>query len=111
MFNFLRYPQVIYSVKNAMRKYLGIEPMIVQENFNINIVNRCDNPAEVGADRLVNAYAGFKSMAERVVVVDFGTATNFDVIDRDGAYLGGVLYPGVKISMDALAQKASSFRR
>lgn len=100
-------PQVIYSVKNAMRKYLGIEPMIVQENFNINIVNRYDNPAEVGADRLVNAYAGFKKYGGGIVVVDFGTATNFDVIDRDGAYLGGVLYPGVKISMDALAQKAS----
>lgn len=100
-------PQVIYSVKNAIRKYLNREPLIVQENFNINIVNKYDNPTEVGADRLVNAYAGFKKYGGGIVVVDFGTATNFDVIDQEGAYLGGVLYPGIRISLDALAHKAS----
>ena len=100
-------PQVVYSVKNAMRKYLGIEPLIVQENFTIDIVNRYDNPGEVGADRLVNAYAGFRKYGGGLVVVDFGTATNFDVIDREGAYLGGVIYPGIKISLDALSQRAS----
>ncbi|MBS7174974.1 type III pantothenate kinase [Massiliimalia timonensis] len=100
-------PQVVYSVKNAMRKYLSIEPLIVQENFSIPIVNKYDNPSEVGADRLVNAYAGFRKYGGGIVVVDFGTATNFDVIDQEGAYLGGVLYPGIKISLEALVQRTS----
>jgi type III pantothenate kinase len=100
-------PQVVYSVKNAMRKYLKKEPLIVQENLNIDIVNKYANQSEVGADRLVNAYAGFRKYGGGLIIVDFGTATTFDVIDKEGAYLGGVIYPGIKISLDALVQKTS----
>lgn len=100
-------PQVVYSVRNAMRKYLNIKPLMVGENIKVNIVNKYKNPGEVGADRLVNAYGGFRKYGGGLVIVDFGTATTFDVIDKEGAYLGGAIYPGIKISLDALVNKAS----
>lgn len=100
-------PQVVYSVKNAMRKYLNINALVVQENIKINIENKYSNQEEVGADRLVNAYAGFQKYGGPLIVVDFGTATTFDVISGEGAYLGGLIYPGIKISLDALVEKAS----
>lgn len=100
-------PQIVYSMKNAMRKYLNREPLIVQENLNIDIVNKYENKSEVGADRLVNAYAGYHKYGGGIIVVDFGTATTFDVIDQEGAYLGGIIYPGIKVSLDALVQKTS----
>lgn len=100
-------PQMMYSIKNAMRKYLRKEPLIVQENIQVNIVNKYKNQTEVGADRLVNAYAAVRKYTGPLIVVDFGTATTFDVVDGDGAYLGGVIYPGIKISLDALTQKTS----
>lgn len=68
-------PQVMYSMKNAFRKYLGKEPLVVQENLEIPIVNRYSNPAEVGADRLVNSFAALRKYGAPLIVVDFGTAT------------------------------------
>ena len=100
-------PQVVYSVKNAMRKYLNLEPLIIQENIQVDINNKYSNQAEVGADRLVNAYAAYKKYGGNLIVVDFGTATTFDVIDEEGAYLGGSIYPGLRISLDALVEKTS----
>ncbi len=104
-------PQVMYSMKNAFRKYLGKEPLVVQENLEIPIVNRYSNPAEVGADRLVNAFAALKKYGAPLIVVDFGTATTFDVIDASGAYLGGSIYPGIKVSLDALVGNTSKLPR
>jgi type III pantothenate kinase len=101
-------PQVMYSISNAMRKYLKREPLIVGENIKVDILNKYDNPGEVGADRLVNAYAAHrKYKGLPLVIVDFGTATTFDVVDEEGAYLGGLIYPGIKISMEALFNKAA----
>lgn len=100
-------PQVIYSVCNAMRKYLHRIPLVVGENISVNIPNHYKNPTEVGTDRLVNAYAGCQKYGSGIVIVDFGTATTFDVIGTSGAYLGGLIYPGIKISLDALTVKAS----
>lgn len=100
-------PQVVYSVKNAIRKYIGKEPLVIQENLQVDIINKYDNQHEVGADRLVDAYAAYKKYGGNIIVVDFGTATTFDVIDADGAYLGGTIYPGIKISLDALVEKTS----
>lgn len=100
-------PQVVYSVKNAMRKYLNLEPLIIQENIQVNIQNKYSNQAEVGSDRLVNAYSAYKKYGGNLIVVDFGTATTFDVIDQEGAYLGGSIYPGLKISLDALVEKTA----
>jgi type III pantothenate kinase len=70
-----------------------------------------DNPREVGADRIVNAVAAYEQVHGAVVVVDFGTATTFDVVSRQGEYLGGVIAPGVMISCEALFLKASKLPR
>ena len=70
-----------------------------------------DNPREVGADRIVNAVAAYEQVQGSVIVVDFGTATTFDVVSRQGEYLGGVIAPGVMISCEALFQKASKLPR
>ncbi|MEO1121411.1 MAG: type III pantothenate kinase, partial [Pseudomonadota bacterium] len=72
---------------------------------------RTDRPAEVGADRVVNALAAFQTYGPNLIVVDFGTATTFDIIDHDGAYAGGVIAPGVRTSAEALYQAASKLPR
>lgn len=100
-------PQIVYSVRNAIYKYLHKEPLTIQDNINVDIVNKYHNQSEVGADRLVNAYAAYHKYGGNLIVVDFGTATTFDVVDAQGAYLGGVIYPGIKISLDALVEKTS----
>lgn len=104
-------PEVVYSVKNAMRKYLKLTPLIIQDNIKVPIENRYDNPLEVGADRLVNAYAAMKKYGKNLIIIDFGTATTFDVVDGDGAYVGGCIYPGIKISLDALVSRTSKLPR
>ena len=105
-------PQVMYSITNMIKKYFGGKsPLIVGENLPFPIVNRYDNPHEVGADRLVAAIAAYRKYGGPAIVVDFGTATTFDAVAEDGAYLGGSIYPGIKISMDALFQKASKLPR
>ncbi len=100
-------PQVLYSVKNTMRRYLNKEALIVHDNLKIDIANKYKNPTEVGADRLVNSYAGLKKYGAPLIIVDFGTATTFDVVSEGGEYLGGVIYPGIKVSLDALIKRAS----
>lgn len=104
-------PQVMYSVNNAMRKYLDKTPLIVGENLDCGVENLYDNPREVGADRLVNAVAAFARYGGPLVVVDFGTATTFDVVSKTGAYLGGAIYPGIKISLEALFEKTAKLPR
>ncbi len=100
-------PQVMYSISNAMKKYFKRTPLVVGQNLDYGIENRYDNPKEVGADRLVNSVAAYTKYGGPLIVVDFGTATTFDAISGDGAYLGGAIYPGIKISMDALFQKTA----
>ncbi len=100
-------PQVMYSVNNAMVKYFGRRPLVVGANLPVRIENRYGNPSEVGSDRLVAALGAYRKYGGPLIVVDFGTATTFDAVSGDGAYLGGAIYPGIKISMDALFQKAS----
>jgi len=69
---------------------------------------RYDNPREIGPDRLVNAVAGFEKVGGACVVVDFGTAVTHDVVSKDGEYLGGVIFPGVEISLEALTERAAA---
>ncbi len=104
-------PQMMYSIQNAIKKYIGRRPLVVGANLPVPIENRYGSPSEVGADRLVNALAGFTKYGGPLVVVDFGTATTFDAIDASGAYLGGAIYPGIRISMDALFQKTAKLPR
>lgn len=104
-------PQVMYSLTNALLKYVGPQPLVIGDNITVNIDNLYDRPAAVGADRIVTAYAAYRKYGGPLIVVDFGTATTLDAVDKNGAYLGGAIYPGVKISMDALFQRAAKLSR
>lgn len=91
----------MFSLERAIKKYLNTEPLIVNSKMNTNLNILYDNPKEVGADRIVNAVAVMKMYPGRSVIIDFGTATTFCALDNNN-YLGGVICPGIKISLDAL---------
>ena len=100
-------PQVNYSVSSAVRKYFGLEPLVIGENIFCDMPNLYENPKEVGADRIVDSYAAFKKYGGPLIIVDFGTATTCEAVSENGEYLGGIIYPGIKTSMDALYEKAA----
>ena len=86
-------------------------PVFIEPGIKTGLPIRYDNPAEVGADRIVNSVAARELYGSPVIVVDFGTATTFDVINRAGEYAGGIIAPGIGISAEALFAKASRLRR
>lgn len=105
-------PQVVWPLTQLCKKYFSCEPLIVgAAGVELGVDVRVTNPAEVGADRLVNAVAGHELYGGPLVVVDFGTATTFDVVGRDGAYLGGIICPGINLSLHALHQAAAKLPR
>jgi type III pantothenate kinase len=104
-------PQSLFNLRNFARRYAGGEPMIVDERSIPGVEVRIDRPSEVGADRLVNAVAAHTHYGGPLVVVDSGTATNFDVVGEDGAFLGGIIAPGINLSMQALHQAAARLPR
>ena len=89
-------------------RYLGHEMPEVGPALRTGMPIRIDNPRELGADRLVNAVAAFEKVGGPVVVVDLGTALTFDVVSEDGEYVGGIISPGVEISMEALTARAAA---
>src|SRR3954451_24592848 len=89
-------------------RYLGHEMPVVGLGVRTGMPIRIDNPRELGADRLTNAVAAYEKVGGPVVVVDLGTALTFDVVSENGAYLGGLIAPGVEISMEALTQRAAA---
>jgi type III pantothenate kinase len=89
-------------------RYLGHEMPVVGPGVRTGMPIRIDNPRELGADRLVNAVAAYEKVGGPVVVVDLGTALTFDVVSEGGEYLGGIIAPGVEISMEALTQRAAA---
>jgi type III pantothenate kinase len=104
-------PQSLFNLRNLSRRYLKAEPLVVGENAILGIPLRIDNPAEAGADRLVNAIGAYMKYGGPLIVVDSGTATNFDIIGEDGAFEGGVIAPGVNLSMEALHKAAARLPR
>ena len=104
-------PKVMHSFRNSIRKYLRKEPIIVGPGIKTGISVQMENPKAVGADRIVDCAGAYYVYGGPALIVDFGTATTFDAIDAQGAYLGGVIYPGIRISMDALFQKAAKLPR
>lgn len=105
-------PQTLFNLRSLCRKYFHVEPLVVGEpNCEIGIEIRMPNPGEVGADRLVNVAAGLKDYGPNLIIIDFGTATTFDVCDEDGAYAGGAIAPGINLSLEALHQAAAKLPR
>jgi type III pantothenate kinase len=100
-------PRLTDAWADAAREAAGCEPMVVGPGLKTGMPIRYDNPHEVGADRIVNGVAAFAAYGGPVLVVDFGTATTIDVVDADGAYLGGAIAPGVETSAEALFTKAA----
>jgi len=100
-------PPMVNILDGFCTKYLDHEPLWVHAATFTEMPILYDDPKEVGADRIVNAVAAFHKYRTSIVVVDFGTATTFDCISHEGAYLGGAISPGILISSEALFQKAS----
>ncbi len=104
-------PPILSALEELARKYFKIKPLIVSPGIKTGIAIKYDDPREVGADRIVNAVAAYEKYGGPVIVVDFGTATTFDVISKRGEYLGGIIAPGIEISSDALFEKAARLPR
>ncbi|MEQ1947735.1 MAG: type III pantothenate kinase [Bryobacteraceae bacterium] len=100
-------PAVDQPLSAMCERYFQREPMFITHTTDIGLVNRYDNPREVGADRLVNAVAGFHKYGGPCIVVDLGTTINFDVVSHDGAFLGGVIAPGIGMSISGLFSKTA----
>lgn len=100
-------PRLTDAWDEVARAATGRSPMTVGPGLKTGIPIRYDNPAEVGADRIVNAIAAVERYGAPVIVVDFGTATTLDVVAADGAYIGGVIAPGLETSAEALFSKAA----
>jgi type III pantothenate kinase len=104
-------PAALYHLRRLCRDWFHIEPLIARAALDWGFAIKVDNPEEVGADRLLNALAGKARFGGPLIIVDFGTATTFDVVDKDGAYLGGVIAPGVNLSIEALHHAAARLPR
>jgi type III pantothenate kinase len=105
-------PPTLFQLQHLCRKYFSVEPMVVgAAGVNLGIAIDMPNPSEVGADRLVNAVAANDQYRGELIVVDFGTATTFDYVSADGVYKGGVIAPGINLSVDALFMAAAKLPR
>lgn len=104
-------PAALYHLRRLCRDWFHSEPLVARSNLDWGFDIRVDQPAEVGADRLLNALAAHHRFGGPLVVVDFGTATTFDVVESDGAYLGGVIAPGINLSIEALHKAAARLPR
>ena len=104
-------PQSIFNLRNLARRYLHVEPLVIGENADLGIEVRIDKPSEAGADRLVNAIGAHVVYPGDLIVIDSGTATTFDVISADGGFEGGVIAPGINLSMEALHTAAAKLPR
>ena len=100
-------PALVWEWELVAERWLGAELLVVGPGVKTGIPIRYDDPREVGPDRIVNAVAASAKYGNPCIVVDFGTSTNFDVVSPDGEYLGGVLAPGIEVSMDALFARAA----
>jgi type III pantothenate kinase len=105
-------PQALFNLRNLSRRYLNTEPMVIGEDgLDLGIAVRIDKPSEAGADRLVNAVGAFITYGGPSIVIDSGTATTFDIVAADGAFEGGVILPGINLSLQALHEAAARLPR
>jgi len=102
-------PRVVFNLRVFSDRYFNCRPLVVgKEGCALPVDVRVDEGTAVGPDRLVNTVAGFDLFGGDLIVVDFGTATTFDVVAQDGAYVGGVIAPGVNLSLEALHNAAAA---
>ena len=104
-------PRATAHLRRMCERYLGYQPTVLEPGVRTGMPILYDNPKEVGADRIANAVGAMDHHGAPVVVVDFGTATTFDAVSPKGEYLGGAIFPGVEISLEALFSRAAALRR
>ena len=104
-------PQSIFNLRNLSRRYLNVEPLVIGDNVDLGIAVRILKPSEAGADRLVNAIGAHLAYPGDLIIIDSGTATTFDVVAADGAFEGGVIAPGINLSLQALHEAAAMLPR
>ena len=104
-------PNIMHSLENMLRKCFCQETIIVGPGIRTGINIKYNNPREVGADRIVNAVAAYEIYKRPVIIIDFGTATTFCAVRENGDYLGGCICPGIRISADALFERAAKLPR
>ena len=104
-------PQSLFHLRNLSRRYFSCEPIVISHDNIPGVVVRIPKPSEAGADRLVNSVGAFIAHGGPLVIVDSGTATNFDIVGADGAFEGGVIAPGINLSMQALHEAAARLPR
>ena len=104
-------PQSIFNLRNLSRRYLHVEPLIIGENADLGVEVRIEKPSEAGADRLVNAIGAHIVYPGPLIVIDSGTATTFDIVAADGGFEGGIIAPGINLSMQALHEAAAKLPR
>ena len=104
-------PPLERLLREMSERYFGLKALFIEPGIKTGLPVQYDNPAEVGADRIVNAVAAYEKCKSSCVVVDFGTATTFDAVSARGEYLGGVIAPGIAISAEALFERAARLPR
>jgi type III pantothenate kinase len=104
-------PRVTGAIRRMSERYFGFPALVVEPGVRTGLPILYDNPKEVGADRIADAVGAFDLYGGPTIVIDFGTATTFEAISAKGEYLGGAIFPGIDISLDALFARAAALRR
>jgi type III pantothenate kinase len=104
-------PQLLQVLQKSIQRLFHLDALIFSSQTPMGIENRYENPQEVGMDRLANAVGGINALGAPVIIVDFGTAITLDLVDKDRAYAGGVILPGMEISAEALFKRTSKLPR
>jgi type III pantothenate kinase len=104
-------PPLLYTFEELCRKYLNTKPLVVEAGVKTGMSIRLDNPREVGPDRVVNAVAAQNLYGKPLIILDLGTATTFDVVSKEGDYLGGAIAPGIVIATEALFTRTAALPR
>jgi type III pantothenate kinase len=104
-------PRVTGALREMTERYFGFAPLVLEPGVRSGMPILYDNPKEVGADRIANAVGAFDLYGGPSIVVDFGTATTIEAVSGKGEYLGGAIFPGIEISLDALFGRAAGLRR
>jgi len=104
-------PRVTTELREMCTRYFGFAALVLEPGVRTGMPILYDNPKEVGADRIANAVAAYEQYGGPSIVVDFGTANTIEAVSEQGEYLGGAIFPGIEISMDALFERAAALRR